>query len=179
MPQTTTTSPLSPTVLTAILRVPVPRTSEYPASHCSRYHCQCWAKPCLVVLPLPCCCGGGAYRKPVPCGDHTCRTSYVECLQAVRDLELSQMARKRGGDEKAEAALEVLYAGQTSLWSYNKVRAPGPALPPLRVSPTAPIYDLVVSCLTHPRLLLLLQNGVFVPTTKSPVLEHAPVKQLH
>ncbi|XP_077864238.1 uncharacterized protein LOC144349562 [Saccoglossus kowalevskii] len=26
-------------------------------------------------------------RFPVPCGDHTCRSTYVECLQALSDLE--------------------------------------------------------------------------------------------
>lgn len=76
---------------------------------------------------------GHARRKPVACGDHTCRTTYIECLHAIRDLENHAAALKKG-DGEAVAALEVLYAGETSLWNYNKVwrrppvaRAPPPA----------------------------------------------------
>lgn len=31
--------------------------------------------------------------KTVPCGDHTCRSTYVECLRAIYDLEQKEAAK--------------------------------------------------------------------------------------
>ncbi|XP_070556270.1 uncharacterized protein [Ptychodera flava] len=40
-------------------------------------------------------------KYPVPCGDHTCRSTYVECLRALSDLEL----KKNGGKTSISDAI--------------------------------------------------------------------------
>jgi hypothetical protein len=52
---------------------------------------------CLRVGGCHCVRTGGHTGKdpgrPVPCGDHTCRTTYVECLRAIYALEAAEAAK--------------------------------------------------------------------------------------
>ena len=58
--------------------------------------------------------------KPVPCGDHTCRSTYVACLRAIYELEAQEKA-KVAEEEATARAMGDSGAGHKKIHSELKI----------------------------------------------------------